>query len=146
MAIMKTTTYQQLKADNLQPSHFHQYGHEGADFVTALIFISKQLHEVGIIPQAEATAHRLEYYQPVNVSSNSKIIHAKFNSNCAETGARITKGQRMLYDYTNKKCYCEASNAYAQFEQGETGGNDGTGGMVEANENAYFDNWSAVNL
>ena len=65
-----------------------------------------------------------------------KIIIAKFNSNCAETGAKINKGEKMLYNYDTKKCYCIASNNYKEYNTV-----DNALGMIEENENTYFDNF-----
>lgn len=72
-----------------------------------------------------------------------KKITARFNSTCAETGAKIKKGSQMLYDYSTKKCYCEHSQKYKNFEGG--GYPDQAGAMAQANEEAYFDNFCLYN-
>lgn len=65
-----------------------------------------------------------------------KKITAKFNSTCAETGKRIGKGEGMLYDYSSKKCYCKTSDTFNNH-----GIDRNTTDMVQANEEAYFDNF-----
>lgn len=67
---------------------------------------------------------------------NMKKITAKFNSTCAETSKRIAKGENMLYDYASKKCYSTASNAFNNH-----GIDTNTRDMIQANEDAYFDNF-----
>ena len=70
-----------------------------------------------------------------------KKIIAKFNSRCAETGKTIKKGESMLYDYSSKKCYCLSSEKMKNFGTDI----DPAVGMIQANEDAYFDNWYAAN-
>lgn len=72
---------------------------------------------------------------------SKKIISARFRSACAETGAKIQKGARMLYDYSAKKCYCEASEAFKAFEAGEEAEreNRAVAGYIQAQEEAYFE-------
>lgn len=73
-----------------------------------------------------------------------KIIHAKFNSTCAETGCKIKKGERMVYDYDNKKAYAIGSNTAISFiNNKDIQPHDG--GMSQANEEAYFDNFCQNN-
>lgn len=69
-----------------------------------------------------------------------KKITAKFNSKCAETGKAIRKGEAMYYDYSAKKCYCMESNTVAKFTEP-----DPAYGMIQANEEAYFDNFCQQN-
>jgi hypothetical protein len=64
-----------------------------------------------------------------------KVIFSRWNSKCAETGKQIKKGESMLYDYSSKKCYCQSSNEFINFDS------DPAASMVTANEDAYFDNW-----
>lgn len=68
-----------------------------------------------------------------------KIIFAKFNSNCAETGCKIKKGEKMVYDYDNKKCYAIASNTAIAFIN--TPVHDSAGAAIQAEQEAYFDNF-----
>jgi len=69
-----------------------------------------------------------------------KQITAKFKSVCAETGKVIKKGDQMIYDYQTKKCYCMDS-------QTATKHNEPTQESlhVQANEDAYFDNFCQQN-
>jgi hypothetical protein len=61
-----------------------------------------------------------------------KLITAKFSSRCAETGNQIKKGEKMFFDTDTKKCY-------------SVGVDQNAVGMVQANENAYFDNFCYMN-
>ena len=45
-----------------------------------------------------------------------KKITAKFNSNCAELGTKIKKGEQMIYDYSARKCYSMNSETAKNFE------------------------------
>lgn len=72
---------------------------------------------------------------------SKKVINAKFNSRCAETGIKIKKGERMVYDYDTKSCYAIASNAAVAFINSPDPG----AGMIQANEDAYFDNFCQQN-
>lgn len=67
-------------------------------------------------------------------------LTAKFNSKCAETGKAIKKGEPIAYDRVNKKAYCKDSNAF----KNQKDSND-TAAHVQAQENAYFDNWAQQN-
>ena len=69
-----------------------------------------------------------------------KQIKAKFKSKCAETGKVINKGETMLYNYTTRQCYAIHSNT-GQAERSNT--NDAE--LIEAQENAYFDNFTYLN-
>lgn len=66
---------------------------------------------------------------------------AKFNSKCAETGNRITKGEDILYDRPNKRVYSKHSQKFKDHSN-ETVSTDQ---MVQANEEAYFDDWARAN-
>jgi len=70
-----------------------------------------------------------------------KKITAKFNSICAETGAKIKKGESMYYDYSTKKCYCLDSNTALNIGYGEDRGMS----ISDAQEMAYFDNFCQRN-
>jgi len=69
-----------------------------------------------------------------------KIINAKFNSTCAETGCKIRKGERIVYDPVNKKAYGIGTKTAVDFINQQS-----TQDMVEAQENAYFDNFCLNN-
>lgn len=72
-----------------------------------------------------------------------RILTARWNSKCAETGKPIKKYETMLYDYATKSCYSTISKAYAAFNnQSEP---DAAAGMIQANEEAYFDNFCYSN-
>jgi nitrous oxide reductase len=64
-------------------------------------------------------------------------MESRFASTCVETGKKICKGESILY-VPNKGAYCEQSNAYQEF----MGIDRNTLNMIEANENAYFDNFA----
>lgn len=72
-----------------------------------------------------------------------KKINARFASTCAETGKRIAKGASMVYDYSTKKCYSVDSKVYAAFESTKV--DESTAGMIQANEEASFDNFCQQN-
>lgn len=74
-----------------------------------------------------------------------KKITARFNSKCAETGATIRKGDFMFYDYSAKKCYCMNSVTVTNLLKFEQSVSDNVAGMIQANEEAYFDNFCAYN-
>lgn len=65
-----------------------------------------------------------------------KKITAKFNSICAENGKKIKKGEQMVYDYANRKPYHLTSNKAQELDIDHN-----TANMVQANEEAYFDNF-----
>lgn len=69
-----------------------------------------------------------------------KKIISKFKSTCSETGKPIKKGEKIAYDYSTKKVYCESSQTYKNFNS-----EDQAGQMIKANENAYFDNFCLTN-
>jgi len=68
------------------------------------------------------------------------FINAKFKGKCAETGAIIAKGKNCLFDRVNKKVYCRSSKKYTQEEETAN-----TSSFIEAQENAYFDNFCQTN-
>lgn len=65
---------------------------------------------------------------------------AKFNSRCSETGTPIRKGQPMLYDNMSRKCY-SVNSIMAKNERERIS----TSQMVEAEQEAYFDNFCQQN-
>jgi hypothetical protein len=66
-----------------------------------------------------------------------KFIKAKYNGKCAETGRTIYKYELIYFD---GKAYSEASKVYKESKEALE-----TLGHVEANENAYFDNFCLSN-
>ena len=44
---------------------------------------------------------------------------AKFNSRCTETGTRISKGDKILYDRENKKVYGFTSQRFKTYKEGQ---------------------------
>jgi methionyl-tRNA synthetase len=64
------------------------------------------------------------------------LINAKFKSKCVETGATIAKGENCLYDKVTKKIYCRSSKKFLAEQETEN-----TSSFIEAQENAYFDNF-----
>lgn len=72
-----------------------------------------------------------------------QIINTKFNSICFETGAKIKKGEQMLYDYIGKKCYCMKSMKAIEFQG--LNDEDPAASTIRANEEAYFDNFCLSN-
>jgi len=69
-----------------------------------------------------------------------KKITAKFASDCAETGKRILRGEVMYYDYLTRQCYCMASKKAKAIEDKEC---TDTANYIQAQEDAYFDNFCA---
>lgn len=65
----------------------------------------------------------------------NRIITAKFSSSCAETGNKIKKGDTILYNPDLKKAYCKTSQLFQ----------DPASGTIQANEEAYFDNFCMNN-
>jgi len=63
------------------------------------------------------------------------ITTAKFTSRCAKTGKTIKRGERMYYDKNTRQCYTIDSQTQQTPEAA----------MVQANENAYFDNFCMAN-
>ena len=67
-----------------------------------------------------------------------KILIAKFNGKCHKTEQTINKGEQFYYDYSNRKVYCkkyidDLNECY------------NTKQFIEAQENAYFDNFISLN-
>jgi hypothetical protein len=69
-----------------------------------------------------------------------KKITAKFNSQCSETGVKIKKGDSMFYDYSTKQCFAVTSPKAKSMEESNDDGN-----LVQAQEDAYFDNFCSNN-
>jgi hypothetical protein len=75
-----------------------------------------------------------------------KMINAKFRSKCAETGKTIYKGDVCFYDYQYKQVFHPSSDIVkirqSQADQSEA---ENTRQTIEAQENAYFDNFCQQN-
>jgi hypothetical protein len=67
-----------------------------------------------------------------------KIIQAKFSSKCAKSGKRIKKGDTIIYDIYKKLTYIPGNEPKDYTYQDD-------GKMVQAQENAYFDNFCREN-
>lgn len=70
----------------------------------------------------------------------AKFIEARFQSHCAETGSTIKKDDSILYDTVTKKAYCSQSRKYKDEASCRN-----IAAMVEAQENAYYDNFCITN-
>jgi len=68
-----------------------------------------------------------------------KFITAKFDSKCAQTGEQIKKKQHIYY-VPGRGAFCENSKAYQDQREVKS-----TLDHVQANEEAYFDNFSRNN-
>ena len=66
-----------------------------------------------------------------------KFMQSKFASNCAETSAKIKKGESIYY---NGKSYSSSSKTYQNAKE-----NEQTSSYIQAQENAYFDNFCYSN-
>ena len=74
----------------------------------------------------------------LNTKVMYKIIQAKFSSKCAKSGKRIKKGDTILYDVYKKLAYIPGNEPKDYTYQDD-------GKMVQAQENAYFDNFCQQN-
>lgn len=74
-----------------------------------------------------------------------RFITAKFNSQCHETGAKIKKGDSILYDPNIKKVYCKGSTTYQARQSKEQSEFEQAGRMAADEQDAYFDNWCQQN-
>lgn len=78
-----------------------------------------------------------------------KKIYCKYPARCAETGKPISRGDQMYYDYGTKKCYhLDSPSGRAQEtpealkKREEAAEARSIQGYIEAQENAYFDNFA----
>lgn len=71
-----------------------------------------------------------------------RVIAAKFNSKCAETGNKIKKGDTCLYDATSRKVYATTSTTFKHNQATEEAETRSTASYVNAQEEAYFDNFN----
>lgn len=77
---------------------------------------------------------------PYAVPQFMKKIFAKFPSHCADTGRRIFKGEAVYYDPTLKRVFSQNCDMARMYESQQEARN--TRAYVEAQENAYFDNFA----
>lgn len=64
-------------------------------------------------------------------------MYSKFASNCAETGTKIKKGDTIYFD---GKAYSSYSNKFKELKE-----LDQLAKYIQAQENAYFDNFCLKN-
>jgi hypothetical protein len=68
-----------------------------------------------------------------------KFMHAKFDSKCAQTSMKIKKGDHIYY-HPGFGAYAENSKVYQEHK-----GNNSIADHIQANEEAYFDNFCSKN-
>ena len=66
-------------------------------------------------------------------------MHAKFDSKCGQTGNQIKKGDHIYY-VPGRAAFCSESKVYQDQKEQEQ-----TAAHVQANEDAFFDNFSLRN-
>jgi len=69
-----------------------------------------------------------------------RVITAKFDSTCYETGRPIKKGDVCVYDPATRRTYASGSPTQQKFTKQEKQ-NDEALGMIQAEQDAYYDNW-----
>lgn len=69
-----------------------------------------------------------------------RFITAKFASQCKETGSKIKKGDAILYNPNTKEVFCSKSKTYQDEHE-----NRSTADYIQAQEDAYFDNFCQRN-
>lgn len=69
-----------------------------------------------------------------------KQITAKFNSVCAETNRKLSKGTVIYYDYSTRKAYHPESEKASKYLNNVEA--DNIRDYIEAQENAYFDKFN----
>ena len=77
---------------------------------------------------------------PYAVPQFMKVIFAKFPSHCADTGRRIIRGEAVYYDPAGKRVFCPRSDMARMYESQQD--ERSTRAYIEAQENAYFDNYA----
>jgi hypothetical protein len=67
-----------------------------------------------------------------------KLLKSKYGCICHKTGTKINKGDLMYYDYRERKVYCKSyiDNINVCYN---------TKQFIEAQENAYFDQFISLN-
>lgn len=64
----------------------------------------------------------------------SKFMISRFNTTCAETNKKISKGEIIFYDSQIKKGFCKDSNRYNNEAHAMS-----TDEYIQAQENAYYE-------
>jgi hypothetical protein len=67
-------------------------------------------------------------------------MYSKFSSTCATTGKRIQKGTLIYYDTVAKKAHLPNADLDKKYQ--DQNENDSVRSYVDAQESAYFDNFS----
>jgi len=74
-----------------------------------------------------------------------KLINARFRSKCPETGRTICRGDATYYDVINKVAYHPSADIVRIFESRQVAADLNTERIVQAQEEAYFDNFCQQN-
>ena len=74
-----------------------------------------------------------------------KLIKAKFRSRCPETGKTIHRGDATYYDVVNKQAYHPTADIVRIFESKQAEQDLNTANHIQAQEEAYFDNFCQQN-
>jgi hypothetical protein len=76
-----------------------------------------------------------------------KMINARFRSICCETGKKIFRGDVCFYDYQHKKVYHPTADIVRirQSQQNAANESKSLSDYVQAQEDAYFDNFCRNN-
>jgi hypothetical protein len=74
-----------------------------------------------------------------------KLINARFRSKCPETGRTISRGDATYYDVINKVAYHPSADIVRIFESRQVVADLNTERIVNAQEEAYFDNFCHQN-
>jgi hypothetical protein len=77
---------------------------------------------------------------PYAVPQFMKVIFAKFPSHCADTGRRIIRGEAVYYDPAGKRVFCPRSDMARMYDSQQEARQ--VRAYIEAQENAYFDNFA----
>lgn len=75
---------------------------------------------------------------------NYRKIKAKFSGKCAATGASIKKGEECFFDLITRRIYKIEAVYYMEKITG-TDDRDPAAGMIQGNEDAFFDNFCQQN-
>jgi hypothetical protein len=75
-----------------------------------------------------------------------KLINARFRSKCLETGRTINKGDATYYDVINKVAYHPSADIVRIFESRQVAADLNAERIIQAQEEAYFDNFCQQHL
>lgn len=70
-----------------------------------------------------------------------RVIMAKFNSTCADTGRPIKKGDACVYDDVAKKVYASGSATQQAFQKEQQASRDQGGDMLDAAIEQASERW-----